>query len=202
MPAAIIAQQMQIGGFSMSAANTLTGNAQEGVEDTAVAAEEGDLTTRTDADTGVVTLDATPTMTTADKVNVFWIDAGVRKSRTNMEVTNVSDNAVTIDGGDGDDLPTQDDAIDLAIQTDLRMAFDGDDLVAIAAIATRAATIAFYSGVTRLTVVDIYAGSAWLWQSGQGSTTPITGAAVDNVTVACRDTAGEATVKIGILQDV
>ena len=93
-----------------------------------------------------------------------------------MDVTDVTSNAVTVDGGDGDDFPSQDSAIDLAIQTDMLAAFDGDDLEAIAATANRDATIVFYdSGDAVLLKVDLFAGSAWYWMNDTGTTTPITG---------------------------
>jgi len=204
MPTAIIASQIQIGGTQMNASNTLSGNAQESYRPTndVPAPESGTLTTRTDADTGVVTITGT-TITTSDKVMGFWEESGVRKTRTNMTVTDVTGDAVTIDLGDGDDLPAQDSAIDLAVQIDMAAAFDGDDLVAIAATSTRDAAIAFYdSGDVLLLKCELYAGSAWFWQADSSTAVPITGNAVARMCIGNRDTAGPAIVDVGLLQNV
>ena len=199
---AIIAQQAQIGGISVSASNTLSGNTQESYEATPVAGQDGTLTTRTDDDTGVVTCETGHGIETGDKVMIFWLDAGVRKSRTNMDAS-VATNAATVDGGDGDNLPTQDDDVVVAVQTDLGGAFDGDDLLAIVATSARDATLVFYdSGDVVLVKVEIYAGSAWIWQSSQGTTTPITGNAVSYISIGCRDVDGETAFKLGLLADV
>lgn len=66
----------------------------------------GTLTTRTDDDTGVATLTTGHSITTGMVVDVYW-SGGVRFG---MDAT-VSGNDVTIDGGDGDNLPAQSTAI-------------------------------------------------------------------------------------------
>ena len=87
-----------------------------------VAAQTGTLTTRTDADTGVATLSTGHGIETADVVDVYFA-AGVRYG---MDAT-VSTNEVTVDGGAGDDLPTQDDPVTVVVQTPIEVNFDGDD---------------------------------------------------------------------------
>jgi len=204
MPKAIIASQIQIGGTQMSASNTLTGNAQESYSPTTdpVAAQEGTLDTRTDADTGVVGCSTGHGIETGDKVVVSWTESGVRKSRTDMDATVSGDN-VTIDGGDGDDLPAEDSTVNVAVQTDMAASFDGDDLVAIGATASRDTTLVFYdSGDAVLLKTELYAGSAWIWQSGAGTSTPITGNAVARIAIGNRDTAGAVAFNLGLLQNV
>ena len=87
-----------------------------------VAAQTGTLTTRTDADTGVATLSTGHGIETADVVDVYFA-AGVRYG---MDAT-VAANAVTVDGGAGDDLPIQDDPVTVVKQTAVEVNFDGDD---------------------------------------------------------------------------
>jgi hypothetical protein len=65
----------------------------------------GSLTTRTDADTGEITMStqiAPHGITTGEIVDVVWS----RGWRLGMTVGTVSGNSVPIDGGEGDDLPT------------------------------------------------------------------------------------------------
>jgi len=87
-----------------------------------VAAQTGTLTTRTDSDTGVATL-STGHGIVNGKVDVYFA-AGVRYG---MDAT-VSTNEITIDGGAGDNLPTEDDPVTVVIPTAVEVNFDGDTL--------------------------------------------------------------------------
>lgn len=77
------------------------GSSQRSVD----AATAGTLTTRTDADTGVITLSGGHGLSSGTG-DVFWNDTttGIKGSRRGMTWT-VSVNALTVDGGAGDDLP-------------------------------------------------------------------------------------------------
>lgn len=86
------------------------------------AAQVGTLSTRTDNDTGIATLSTGHGIETLDVVDVYW-SGGVRYG---MDAT-VSGNAVTVDGGAGDNLPVQDTAVTVVVQTAIEVNFDGDD---------------------------------------------------------------------------
>ncbi len=77
---------------------------------------DGQLTTRTDADTGVVTVisdsDTGHGITTSSTVDVYWQSG----QRIGMSVTAVTAKAVTVDGGAGDDLPTLNDYVWVKVQ--------------------------------------------------------------------------------------
>lgn len=94
-----------------------------------VAAQTGTLTTRTDDDTGVATLSTGHGIETADVCDVYFA-AGVRYGMT----ATVSTNAITLDGGAGDVLPTEDDAVTVVVQTAIEINFDGDDAQIIGVI--------------------------------------------------------------------
>lgn len=87
---------------------------------------DGELTTRTDDDTGVVTAVGTGhTIENADVVDVYWA-GGVRYG---MDVTDVTGAAITVDGGAGDVLPAQTTTITAVVeQIDWEMDWDGDDV--------------------------------------------------------------------------
>lgn len=72
---------------------------------TVAAATPGTLTTRTDADTGIITLTGGHGLSSGTG-DVFWNDVttGIKGSRRGMTWT-VAVNALTVDGGTGDDLP-------------------------------------------------------------------------------------------------
>lgn len=76
------------------------------------AANAGTLTTRTDNDTGTVTLSGGHTVVNG-RVDAYWADG----SRIGMTAT-VTVNSVVIDGGAGDNLPAQDAAIRLTNPTE------------------------------------------------------------------------------------
>lgn len=111
--------------FSSDGANAVTHVGNVVIEQAIpaiVAAQTGTLTTRTDDDTGVATLSTGHGIETSDVVDVYFA-AGVRYG---MAAT-VAGNAVTVDGGAGDVLPTQDDAVTVVVQTAVEINFDGDD---------------------------------------------------------------------------
>jgi hypothetical protein len=87
-----------------------------------LAAQTGTMTNKTDADTGVITLLSGHGIETADVVDVYF-PAGVRYG---MDAT-VAANAVTVDGGAGDDLPANAVACTVVLQADVEVNFDGDD---------------------------------------------------------------------------
>src|SRR4051812_43765099 len=66
------------------------------------AAKVGQLTTRTDNNTGVLTMAGGHGILNGDRLDVYWTGG----SRRGMSVTGVSTNLVTIDLGAGDNLPT------------------------------------------------------------------------------------------------
>jgi hypothetical protein len=75
----------------------------------------GTLTTRTDDDTGVLTLSAMHGVMDGNTVDVFWGEDG-EFSRLGMTVGTVATNDVPIDGGTGDNLPTVSTAVHVVNQ--------------------------------------------------------------------------------------
>jgi hypothetical protein len=86
-----------------------------------VAAQTGTLSTRTNNTDGVCTLSTGHGIVTG-KVDLYFA-AGVRYG---VDAT-VSGSDVTISGGAGDNLPTEDDPITVVIPTVVNVKFDGDD---------------------------------------------------------------------------
>lgn len=84
----------------------------------------GTLSTRTDDNTGEATLGASHGITTGMIVDVYW-DGGVRYG---MTVGTVDVNDVPLDGGAGDNLPTQATAIVVTEQVIVNTTLDGDAL--------------------------------------------------------------------------
>ena len=87
------------------------------------AAKTGSLTTRTDDNTGVATLSTGHGILTNDVVDVYW-SGGIRFGM----VATVSGNAVSLEGGAGDNLPAQDTVCTVVKETAIEVNFDGDTL--------------------------------------------------------------------------
>ena len=78
---------------------------------TPIAGKSGTLTTRTDSDTGVITSNSHG-LTTADKVDVGWVDGdSLNQARARMDITSYDTNTITVDGGTGTVLPAQDTSV-------------------------------------------------------------------------------------------
>jgi len=202
MPTGIISQNAAVGGLSIQSTVSRTASSQIGHETELPAASAGTLSTRTDDNTGIVTLAEGHGLEIGDVVDVYWGDAGGSTYRYGMDVTDVDGNDVTIDGGAGTNLPAQDTAVTVAEQVTLDTDFDGDLLEMIVASASRRSHVGFRDSVpTVLKEVELPAGEAWAWAADQGIANPLAGNPVNDLKASCGDSAGAATLKIGLLYE-
>lgn len=199
MPTLNITNNVTIGGVSMSGQSQLSGENQVSYEPLAAVAtgKAGTLTTRTDNDTGVATLSSGHGLITNDVVDVYW-SGGVRYGM----VATVATNAITVDGGAGDNLPAQDTAVVLCKQTVVTsFSFDGDNAVLIAISANRRAYWQFQdASSTVLASGELDAGEIYLYQ-GIG-TNPVAGDDVAKLVYSNGDSTSTLTLKAGVLLDV
>jgi hypothetical protein len=151
---------------------------------------------KTDANTAAGNLPAGHGFTNG-KFDVFW-HSGNRYGVDGTIVTN----ALTLDGGVGDDFPaTADMTIVVCPQTRLDLTFDGDNLVLIGAISTRDALLLFRDAAGALVgnPVELIANAPWGWAAGRG-TSPLAGNAVASASVSNSDPTGTANFKLTGLQ--
>lgn len=121
-----------LAGKTYSHQETISEEGIEGVEDTIPVAWAGSLTTRTDANTGTITLDdADHLITTSSVVDIYW-DGG---SRRGVNVGTVSTTSVPFDVGLGDDLPIADTDVQVCLVQAYSRDFDGDDVSSLVASA-------------------------------------------------------------------
>lgn len=150
-------------------------------DDILPAGNAGTLTTRTDANTGVATVAEGHGVTDSDTVDVYWA-AGVRYS---MDVTATDATTISVDLGDGDDLPDQDTVIIVTKQVEIDCDFDGDDLKMIVAVANLRAHVDFQENDdTSLYAKELIANGAWYWISDMGDANPLTGDPVGKIMVS------------------
>jgi hypothetical protein len=95
------------------------------------AAKAGQLTTRTDNDTGTLTMGAGHGITTGQIVDIYWNVGGVPGRRYGVTVGTVSGNSVPIDLGSGDNLPANNSAVTVSPQITVVIDIDGDNLALV-----------------------------------------------------------------------
>lgn len=101
-----------LGGYSFQINQAITGNDQYSTSYEVGPAQPSSLTTRTDNDTGVLTMtNSDHGIETGDKLDIYW-DGGCRR---NMTVGTVSGTTVPIDLGSGDNLPAATTAINACV---------------------------------------------------------------------------------------
>lgn len=151
---------------------------------------------KTDANTAAGNLPAGHGFSTG-KFDVFWTGG----KRYGVDGT-VAVNALSLDGGAGDDFPASaDETVVACPQTALDLTFDGDNLVLIGAVSNRAALLLFRdSGDSMIgDPVELLAGAPWGWATGRG-VNPLSGNAVASASVSNSDAAGTAHFKLTGLQ--
>lgn len=192
-----ISSTISVAGQSFTGVATRTGDGQNAHDPTLPAALSGTLTTRTDADTGVITLAEGHGITDADTVNVFSAGA----VQYGCTVTAYDSTTISIDLGSGDDLPAQDTTVLVAKQVEIESVFDGDDVAMIVAMANLRAHIEFQeAGGTSILGVELTANEPWQWLSSQGLANPLTGNPVGKIQ-ASAGTAASTQLRIGVVRD-
>lgn len=146
-----IVKQHQLAGKSYVHQQTKTAGDVEGKEEPIPVAAAGTLTTRTDANTGTLTMDsADHGITTGDVIDIYWTDDdGVSGSRRGVNVGSVAGTSVPFDVGLGDNLPDADTVVQAAVVQVFATSFEGNDMTALVASAdSTKATIVLKSTLT------------------------------------------------------
>jgi hypothetical protein len=127
MPSASLATNIDAGGVSINKSVVRSADGAIGYEIALPAAKVGQLTTRTDAETGELTMVEGHGIASADVIDLYWATG----ARYGITVGTVSGETVPIgadNSGTGDDLPTNLTAITAAVQVEANVAIDGDNL--------------------------------------------------------------------------
>ena len=180
-------------GFSVQIDNGSSGDGFAGASPSILPAKTGTLTTRTDNDTGVVTAETGHGIISTDLVDVYWDDG----KRVRMVAT-VSGDAVSLDGGAGDNLPAQDTEVTMMVPQSEVVGIVGNNMVALLARADTRATIHLKNGGTVHHTIDIASATdGYGWNSTDGVTNPIAGDTVLTAHMSHDD--AENTREVGVL---
>lgn len=120
------------GGLQMSGNELVEGDTANPYEMTVAAAIAGELTTRTDNDTGVVTVASGHGILDTDTVDLYDEDGALL--RKDVDVTAVSATTISINAGSGDNLPAANEVVNVAKQQTLNCNIDGDAIQIIGVI--------------------------------------------------------------------
>lgn len=178
---------------------TVPSNASVRREITLPAAKTGTLSTRSDDDTGILTMTAGHGITNGQLLDIYWTDLGIRKHRRNMLVGTVVTNSVPIDGGSGDILPAGSTAITAQVPSLLDFPIPvGDDLQILVVTATGPATVVYTTDGATETYADTVqqVGQVKDWYINSGRVNPLAGVAIVSCLVSQGDSTGEKVVKI------
>ena len=201
-------QSISGGGISIQPAPILrTNSGSIALEDTLNAAKAGTLSTRTDNNTGTLTLGSGHGITDGQIIDVYW-SGGVQRTVT---VGTVSGTSVPIDGGIGDNLPIATTAITACVQKAINLAIDGDNADIVAVILETndkslrtAANVQFLdSAADVIAEIDLVANVPQVWDIEGGSANPFTGDPITNLKAsqASTSTSETWTLKIVGVQD-
>ncbi len=198
---ATIQKTRSLGGKAYSENRTLTNDGPVGKEISVAAAKVGALTTRTDANTGTLTMAASHGIVTGDRIAIFWNIGGVIGCRRGVEVGTVATNSVPFDNGTGDDLPADESAITACVEVEEPVAIDGDDFNLLVAYGEG-------KGSFSLCGADDVEDFGWHfplgaqtyeWYTNCGYANPIVGDVITKVFFANGDSSAAKTFRIGAL---
>jgi hypothetical protein len=165
------------------------------VEKDLAAAKTGQLTTRTDNDTGTLTMTGGHGITTGVYLDVYW-DGGFRLG---LLVGTVATNSVPIDGGAGDNLPTNLTDITAMIPSSETLTTVGNDYGVLAADApsnVRAGVLFTNASDVAQSALEIDPDQgAYVWDSGSGVTNPLAGVTTGKIKLSHGDSTGTRKVR-------
>jgi hypothetical protein len=192
-----VSQSVRLGTGAVSFTLTNTASSLLAVEEDIPAAKVGTLTTRTDDDTGELTMASGHGITTGAKLNVYWASG----KRLGMTVGTVATNAVPIDGGTGDNLPADETSITAIVPVEFPFVATGNDVVGLEAWgATDGEVLLTESDNDSLLAIDVdEAGYAWCEDSGDAN--PVAGDAIAKVFLSHGDSTGARRMRLQLLVD-
>ncbi len=180
-----------------------TGSGSIAYDETLSAAKTGTLTTRTDDNTGTLTMDSGHGITTGQIVDIYW-SGGVQRKVT---VGTVATNSVPIDLGVGDVLPIATTAVTVCVRVNVNTAIDGDNAKIIAIVLETttktlrtAGHVSFYDAADdEIAEIDLVANVPQVWDIEGGSANPFTG---DVITYARVSNGGSSSTEVYTLKIV
>lgn len=139
-----------------------------------------------------------------DMVSVYWPTTGNGTAYSSVIHGYVSARAsynITVGSYSGN-FPANTTPVAVVQQTEIAAEFDGDNLAAIAASCSEAASLNFVDGTTlQLATVTLTAGVPWFWIEDTGYTNPLASKTVDKIGFVQLFPTGTELCKLALLHD-
>lgn len=198
-----LTQEFTVGGRQIGGATTSSGATETSTAETVAAGKVGELTTRTDAETGTLTMESGHGITTGQIIDLYWAD-GIRRAVT---VGTVSGDSVPIGGvgdGKGEDLPLVNTAVIACVRriVDLDVAGDTVAMAGADVSAGRRCSIEFeQNDGTEILPIEIVASATEKGVWIMGATNDFAGESIGRVAISNGSSEGSATVQFGLVRD-
>jgi hypothetical protein len=181
--------------FNSTRAPSATGKVVRGA--TLAAAKTGTLTTRTDDNTGTLTMSSGHGITTGNKIHLYWVNTDGTRGFAHTVAGTVATNSVPIDTGAGDNLPPLNTAVTAMVPTSYDFVVEYANLVLLAFRCDQPAyAVVRQSGGTVEEAVEVTGSTgSYSWDSGDGTSNPLA-ADVTSVDVSHGDATASRAVKL------
>lgn len=206
MPSGRLGISISAGGVAINQSVTRSGDGAIGQEIALPVGYAGQLTTRTDNETGTLTMEAGHGIETGDIIDLYW-DGGARYG---ILVGTVSVNSVPIgadDSGTGDNLPTNLTDIVASVQVAVNTFIDGDALsvLCVNLKSTDSAAVGrvemLDSGPATIADIELRANVPQPFDIEGGATNIFTGNPIVSMVASNGSTTKAATLQINGFQD-
>lgn len=200
-----LTQSLRIGGRDLGGVSEVNVATENATGVTIPAGKTGTLSTRTDNETGTLTMAEGHGITTGQVIDLYW-DGGLRRA---VLVGTVATNSVPIgadNGGKGDNLPAQGTAIVACVRQIVDLDVDGDTVVMAGAdvsIGCRASIEFEQDDGTSIHALDLEGTSSekGIWTQVPGATNVFEGAAIGRVAVSNGTSTSSCVVQFGLARD-
>ncbi len=203
--------QASLNGKVYSRSVTITADGIVQVDPTLPAALAGTLSTKLDADTGIVTVASGHGIVISKPVHVYWTDPDddvtIRCHRAMVDVVTATTVAFGYTPGTGSDSTGHGDALpplDTVVQVmqhEEDFVVTGANVVGIGATMPQSGFAVFcLSDYTEVYAVDLRVYDAYVWTSDDGTTNPVTGSAIAKVVFSHNYTAGTVRATAAMLR--
>lgn len=193
-------EQIILGGKVATSRTVVTGEGLVAKEVSVPAAKTGSLGTRTDNNTGVINMTPGHGIVTG-LVDVYW-EGGCRRQMSGTVATN----AITVDGGSGDNLPTQGFAITAMNPVEEPLVVDGDSVLGIEMYADALGQIALFDAAGEVEHLAKELGGvnatdyrSFVWTPDRDATNPLAGDTVGIAFFSHGNSSKAATMRVQAL---
>ena len=186
-----------IGQLNFAISATLSSDLSTTFSESVPIAKSGTLTTRTDDNTGTLTMASGHGITTGQRLDIYWSTG----RRYTVLVGTVSGNSVPFDLGGGDNLPAVDTTITAMVPIEEPCVVTGNNVTSIFAGCAVTSTIVFVDGsynILHAITLTTTTTPSYVWTSNDGGTNPLAGDSPTKILISHGDLTAAQTIAGGV----